>query len=352
MRLLERPYPRRLLTVPLVGSLFLLLVTGLPLWALAAAAVSPRLPGRLRPLRLLWFLVVYLGLQVAGITVAILLWVAAGFGRSLGGEQARRRHYRLLGALLAGVMRTARRAFKLRLDVEADPSPEARPEVPHDDARPLIVLARHAGPGDSFLLVHELLTQYGRHPRIVLKAALQWDPMIDVLLNRLPNRFIASVRAGVPESIAALARDMGPEDALLIFPEGANFTEARRRRGIERLESEGEHDRAARARELSRLLPPRPAGTFAAIDAAPHADIVFVAHTGLEHLSTLRDLWRGLPMDADVRARLWTVPHEDVPVDPGARLDWLNDWWERIDTWIEQAPARRQPGGRTTDSPG
>jgi hypothetical protein len=54
----------------------------------------------------------------------------------------------------------------------------------------VIVLSRHAGPGDSFLLVHHLLSRYQRKPRIVMKAALQFDPGLDVVINRLPNAFV------------------------------------------------------------------------------------------------------------------------------------------------------------------
>ena len=53
--------------------------------------------------------------------------------------------------------------------------------------RPLLVLCRHAGPGDSFLLAHALINWYDREPRIVLEESLQWDPAINVLLNRLPS---------------------------------------------------------------------------------------------------------------------------------------------------------------------
>ena len=53
------------------------------------------------------------------------------------------------------------------------------------------MVSRHAGPGDSFILIHALVNWFDREPRIVLKATLQWDPAVDVLLNRLPNRFIA-----------------------------------------------------------------------------------------------------------------------------------------------------------------
>lgn len=340
MTLLRHRFARRLLTIPAVFGVFFLVVTTLPLWMLAAAFVSPRLPGRWRGLRLLWFAVVYLGLQVVGLVAAGALWVAGGFGRNLGAERSQRRHYRLLALLLEALMRSARRAFKLRLTVHAESPPDAQPQVAHDEPRPMVVLSRHAGPGDSFLLVHELLSEYGRRPRVVLKDTLQWDPVIDVLLNRVPAQFISSARPGGAESIGRLAGDLGPRDALVIFPEGANFTESRRLRGIERLEQAGLDAYASRAGRLRHLMAPRPAGTFAAIDAGHHADVVLVAHCGLEGLSTLRDLWRGVPMEADVRARLWTVPAEDVPADPAARVDWLYDWWERLDAWID---ASRSP---------
>ena len=54
--------------------------------------------------------------------------------------------------------------------------------------RPLIVLSRHAGPGDSLLLVHYLLSVCERRPRVVMKATLQLDPSVDILANRRAQR--------------------------------------------------------------------------------------------------------------------------------------------------------------------
>lgn len=327
--------------MPTVGISFVLIATTLPLWALAAAAASPRLPGRWRPLRLLWFGVVYLALEVAGILAAGALWIRAGFGRNHDREDVRRQHYRLLSLLLAAMLRSARRAFRLRVVVDAPPLPADASGDGARAPRPLLVLSRHAGPGDSFLLVHELLAVYRRRPRIVLKATLQWDPVIDLLLNRLPTSFLDTTgdrRVPGPGAATAmvgqLASDLTSDDALVIFPEGGNFTESRRRRAIERLEAAGLAGFAQRARDMRHLVAPRPAGTFAAIDACPHADVVFVAHTGLEQLSGVRDLWRGLPMDSDVRARFWVERAEDVPCDPEARIRWLYDCWQRTDAWI------------------
>ena len=336
MSLLRHRYLRRLVTVSGVFFAFFFLVTALPIWVLGAAAVSSRLPGKWRPFRLLWFLGVYLALQVVGIVTAGALWAGSGFGRNFAKDDVRQLHYGVLQTLLGILMRTASRAFKLRVTVQAPPLPDQQPEIERGP-RPLLVFSRHAGPGDSFLLVHELMSEYGRRPRVVLKDTLQWDPLIDLFLNRLPSRFISPnprEGAGVAESVGDLAEDLSEQDALVIFPEGGNFTEGRRLRGIQRLEEDGHHEYAQRARGMEHLLAPRPGGAFAAIDAAPEADVVFVAHTGLEQLSSPRDLWRGLPMDADVRAQFWAVPAEDVPDDPVVRIDWLYDWWECMDTWI------------------
>ena len=75
---------------------------------------------------------------------------------------------------------------------------------------------------------------YDREPRVVLKDTLAWDPTIDVLLRRIPARFI-SPNPGAGEDlesqIAALATGLDENDAFVIFPEGGNFTPQRRQRG-------------------------------------------------------------------------------------------------------------------------
>jgi 1-acyl-sn-glycerol-3-phosphate acyltransferase len=159
--------------------------------------------------------------------------------------------------------------------------------------------------------------------------------LIDVYLNRLPNHFVAAgAGAHAETAIADLARGMGDQDALLIFPEGANFTPQRRFRAIQRLRDRKLVAAVRRAEAMRHVLPPRPAGVAAALRAAPHADVVFVAHTGLEHLSTVRDIWRGLPTDKTLYLRWWFVPAAEVPRDETEQMDWLYKWWETIDDWI------------------
>ena len=120
----------------------------------------------------------------------------------------------------------------------------------------------------------------------------------------------------------------------MIFPEGGNFTEGRRTRGIERLRKLGLDKMAERAEAMTHVLAPRPGGFIAALDAAPEADVVLVAHTGLDHVVTVGDIWRELPMDKRIVMRWWKIPRAEIPEDRDERIEWLFGWWERIDVWI------------------
>lgn len=348
--LLRHRIPRRLLTIPAVVIVLALITLTMPLWALLAVALSPWLPGRWRPLRFAWFALLWLGLEVATLVQLGWLWLAHGAGRRLHTPAAVDAHYHLLGSLLGWLGRKAQRllGIEIRLENFEDTALPAPPQVPPPipaGARPLLVLSRHAGPGDSLLLLHELVAVYRRRPRIVLKDALQLDPVIDVLGNRLPSRFISpEPRSGtdVATAVGTLAEDMGSDDALLLFPEGGNFTERRRQRSIAKLEASGWAVHAALARRMRHLVAPRPGGVLAALDAAPDADVLFVAHTGLEQLNSVLDLWRGLPMDREIHARFWTVNARDVPAGRDERIAWLFAWWARIDAWIAEHQPRAE----------
>ncbi|HYN95024.1 MAG TPA: 1-acyl-sn-glycerol-3-phosphate acyltransferase [Pilimelia sp.] len=324
---------RRLLIAPVVVLLAVFLVTTLPVWLLVGAAASPLVPGRLRPLRLLWVATVYLALNASALVVMFGFWVAAGFGWRVRGPRFQRAHYVLTGWFLRALFWQARWTLRLSIDVVGTDPDTAAP------GRPELVLCRHAGPGDSFILIHALVNWFAREPRIVLKDTLQWDPAVDVLLNRLPNRFIApgtAPRDHLESQVGALAAGLDHNDAFVIFPEGGNFTPQRRRRAIERLHGLGLHAMAVRAERMRNVLAPRPGGVLAALDAAPDAGVIFVAHTGLDRMLTVADVWRELPMDKRIVMRFWSVPPEEVPAGRQERIEWLYDWWSRIDRWIEE----------------
>ena len=327
-----KPLLRRVFMTAVVLVVTTLLWVLLPVWLVAAAALSPLLPGRWRALRLLWIVIVYATIDSLLLVVMFGYWLASGFGRRLRTPYWQGLHYDLVQGVMWVLFREAKRVLKLDIATEG-PAPDAHP------GQPLLVACRHAGPGDSFTLIHALMYWYDREPRVVLKDTLQWDPAIDVLLHRIPARFISanpSVGEDLESQIRALASGLDEDDAFVIFPEGGNFSEARRDRAIGRLRRLGLHRMARRAENMTNVLAPRPGGFLAALDAAPEADVVLVAHTGLDHLLTVGDLWRELPMDKQIVMRWWRVPRAEIPPDRDGRIDWLFSWWETIDAWIDE----------------
>jgi 1-acyl-sn-glycerol-3-phosphate acyltransferase len=334
---------RRLVIAPAMIGLAIGIWVTLPLWLIAAAALTPILPGRWRALRLLWLFVVYVTCESVVLVMLLGLWLASGFGRRLRTPYFEGIHYDVAEGLLWVLFSEARRVLKLRIET-AGPSPDAHPGAP------LIVACRHAGPGDSLILIHALMDWYFREPRVVLKDTLAWDPMIDVIMHRIPARFISThPRAGqdFEAQIAELAKGLDQNDAFVIFPEGGNFTPDRRRRGIDRLRTLGLERMARRAERMTHVLAPRPGGFLAALDAAPDADVVLVAHTGLDHMLTVGDVWRELPMDKVITMRWWQVPREEIPAERADRIEWLFGWWERIDAWIAQNRPQDLSRGRS-----
>jgi len=287
--------------------------------------VSLLLRGRWRPVRLSAFLVLYLVAEAVALSAALAQWLRGRTGLES-------RSYTQIAALLGFLCGAAVPLFRLRVEVTGGVPAGA---VDRDD-RALVVLARHAGPGDSFLLVYAALVHAHLRPRIVLKQALRLDPCLDVLLGRVPHCFVA--RSAAPHETADAIRELGAGmqagDAMVIFPEGGNFTERRRQRSIRWLRRHGRSREADRTARMHHVLPPRTEGTLAALAALPGADVVFVAHTGLDDIVSLSSLWRGIPLARTVRATWWRVHAEDVPSDAESQTRWLLDEWARIDSWI------------------
>ncbi|MGV9355889.1 hypothetical protein [Streptomyces misionensis] len=322
---------RRTTTVVLL--LALVPVVAAVLVAASVLCVPFSLPtrGAWRPVRIAAFALLYLLVDAAALVAAAGLWARRLPG---GREHAERRlvaaedAYATLERLLRLLRRAGTRIFGLRLEV-TPPLPGA---VRHP--APVLVFVRHAGVGDSFLLLQTLLSQAGLRPHTVLKRALRADPALDVLIGRVPHCFLPPLDGRAEDGIGELAAGLGPGDALVLFPEGGNFTPRRHRRAIASLRRRGLPRRASRAERMHHVLPPRDGGALAAIAAAPTADVVFVAHTGLDVLHSARTVWSRLPLRDAVRARWWRVPAGRIPEGEDARSKWLLAQWARVDRWI------------------
>lgn len=336
---------RRLVLAPLVVLLAVVLVPTTAMLAIVVgAALSWVLPGRLRVLRLLWMAAFYVIWDAVALVGLFVLWLASGFGTWLDADWCRRAHVGLARRMLDLLFWQARWTLRLTIEVEVD-------DLVVPDG-PLVVVSRHAGPGDSFILVHALLSRAGRAPAIVLKDTLQWDPAVDVLLHRLPSAFVTPAgrrrpgQASTRDTIRQVAGDLRGGDALVLFPEGGNVTPGRRARRIEALREAGEGELAARAEAMPHVMAPHAGGFVTALDAAaPGAAVMVVAHTGLERLVSVRDVWRELPMDKTIVLGGWTTAVADLPADRTGRAAWLFDQWVGIDRWIEE---RTPPGAEVT----
>lgn len=114
----------------------------------------------------------------------------------------------MLRLFLGALLRAAAPAFGFRLEVD---EPQRHPDdlaLVNGD-RPLVVLARHAGPGASFALVHVLLGRWSRQVHVILKDTLRLDPAIDLLLSRTGCTWVPTSGGGAAPLMPSL-RPRGP----------------------------------------------------------------------------------------------------------------------------------------------
>jgi 1-acyl-sn-glycerol-3-phosphate acyltransferase len=276
--------------------------------------------------RLYLFGIAYLTAEVVGLVALGAVWLAAGFGRAR--RPLLKWTFSIQQAWASALFVAARAIFGLRFEVEGGEA--AGPG-------PILLFVRHASIVDNLLPAMFVGSPHGIRLRYVLKRELLSDPCLDVAGNRLPNYFVdrGSDDTGTElDGVRRLADGIGARDGVLIYPEGTRFTRAKRERALEKL-STGDPVLFSRARQLHHVLPPRPGGPLALLDATDPADVVVLAHHGLDGFAHLRDIWEGAMVDTTVRVAIWRIPRAEIPVDSSERLNWLFDVWEQVDGWID-----------------
>lgn len=321
---------RRAVSVPAFLLAGLLALVTAPVVYPVAAVVDLAARRRFATVRAIAMVHVFLACEAAGVLVTAWIWVTRGSDR----ERYLQRNFQLQCWWAGSLYRAGVRIFSLREEIEGT-------ELAANG--PLLVFSRHVSPIDNLLPAVLISGVHGLRLRWVINRSLLRDPCLDIVGNRLPNCFVA---AGTSDSeseirrVEALGRDLGPRDGVLIFPEGALFSRARRARVIARLEQSGEDALLRRAASYQNLLPPRLGGSTALLEAARGVDVAFLAHTGLEGATEYRNILNGGLIGRTIRLRIWRVPAAQVPASRDERTEWLFDQWQQLDDWVT---ANQQP---------
>lgn len=327
----DRPYGRRLVTVPAVLLLLPLAAAAAPVWApLAIAADLAQGLRRLPSLRLAVMAVVYLAHEWVCLSLALGLTVRDGALALVGRRPAEPESWRRVeGWWISSLLRWARRLLSIRFDL---PRPPAFPDGG------FVLLSRHASMADAVLPVWLLTGLEERWVHYVLKRELRFDPTLDIYGRRLGNHFISRRGADSDNeavALTALSHRARAGSALVIFPEGTYATPGRRHHVRRSLARRGATELVELADDLRHLLPPKPAGTLALLAGQPAFDVVVLGHVGLEGVSELRGLRRRLPLGEPVAVRWWHHRRGELPSGEAELIAWLNDRWRTLDRWID-----------------
>jgi 1-acyl-sn-glycerol-3-phosphate acyltransferase len=320
---MDSPLTRRLVTIPAVFAAFIATTALLPLLVLVAIAVDIVLGlARGRPW-VTWRLVLFAWVYLLGEVWAVVALAAVGL---LPGGQGLEPTYRLQEVWAGWNLRTIKALFRLEFHVETDDVVTPGP---------IVLLARHASLIDSLLPAELVTKRHGLRLRYVLKKELLVDPALDIAGNRLPNVFVdreSTDSARERDAVRDLVRDLGQDEGVLIFPEGTRYSEAKRVRYVRRIQA-GEGRIGELAGGLRKVLPPRPGGTLTLLDATT-ADVVVMAHRGLEGFATVRDMLGGDLVGRAVTAAFWRIPRESIPAERSERVEWLFEQWAAVDDWV------------------
>ena len=328
-------WSRRAKTIPIMLGATLVGCVAFPIIA-PIAVLWDIIHGRWRlpSIRVALFLLQYGINDCVEIILAGPLWIVAGFGRRLDSKSSIARHQRLQAWSVGVLARRAEHLLGLRIHMPPDAIDTLAPG-------PVIVLCRHVSLFDAslpFMLYHRLSLPV----RGVIMAELLADPAFDLLYRRSGSVFIP--RENGPEALAALSTfgsatktdADGERTVVLIFPEGRLFRPELLQRFMGRMK-EQDPTRAYHLDSIRHVLPPKPGGTLALLHALPDADVVVIAHAGLDGYSTFTELAKAVPLPTRWDVTAWRIPRSEIPADAADQARWLDDQWLSVDRWVENA---------------
>ena len=323
-------WKRRVRTIPAMLAITAAGVVASPL-ILAVAAVVDIVKRRFRmpTVRVALFVLQYALNDSIEIVLAPVYWVRAGFGMTLDRPPSLRRHERLQQWSLDVMVRRAERLLGLRIEIDPESMRALCPG-------PVIVFCRHVNIVDASL-PSVLYQRLGYRSRGAIMAELLADPGFDLLYGRTGSVFIPRDNGSEARTMLRhLSEGIDSKTAVVVFPEGRLFRPGRLQRSMTRLAQENPV-RAARLAPLGHVLPPRPGGVLALLDAIPTADVVVIAHSGLDGFGSFAELAKAVPLGEPIRVTAWRVPTAEIPDGDTERIQWLDEQWLRVDHWVAQS---------------
>lgn len=327
--LLKSRLGRRLTITPivLVAAIIGVVLSPVILVALLIADTVTGQP-RGRRVRLAALVIGALIIEVLGMITSLVIWFLTGFGL-LGTARWRwHLHRRFMGlytrAMFGWILTT--------LGTTA----EWRDNAPLDHA-PVVLVARHTSFFDALIPATLLSHRNSLLAHHVLTQGLRYGPCLDIVGHRFPNRFIRRTPGeGSAElvHIADIGAVLDDRSAAVIFPEGTFRNPDRFDRAVRRLRRR-QPEMATRAEALRHVLPPLASGTYALLGAAPEADVVICANTGLEAFGSVKDILDRPFSDTPVIIETWRIARSDIPTDDiDVFSAWLLETYHQLDAWV------------------
>ena len=333
-------WKRRLLTTSGWYTLAVLMTLALPVVIPLMALYDVVTRNRLSTSRTMLFFTYFFVLESLGLMIAFWLWIRRRCGMS--DKDYERANRKLQRWWARGLFWGTGRIFSVSVEIDGLETLE--------DIRPAVVLSRHASTLDTMLpiaVVREL-----KYFRFVIKSELLVDPTLDYCAQRFPNVFV-NRGSDDPEyeiqQVLALGKELGENEAVVVYPEGTRFTPPKRKRLLEKFQDDEEM--LSITESLHHTLPPLREGGVRLLASTPDADVVFIAHRGIDGAAAMSDLIKGRLTDAHLEIRIWRIPADEVPRQEKEVREFMVEHWQRIDRFISEGPQVAQDQRNQQEQP-
>jgi 1-acyl-sn-glycerol-3-phosphate acyltransferase len=329
-------WKRRLTSIPILFALLIVYTILLPLILCLTMLFDIFKKNRLAATRGAIMLFFYIGLSNYCLGIGIVLWIIFGVWLPADNTFYLKLNFRLQWFWARILLTFGFSLYGLKLKVEG---------LEELEEGPYLLFMRHSSLADALLPANLASRNYGTLLRYVLKKEMLWEPCFDVVGNRIPNYFVnrsAEDNQVEIENVGKLATDLSAHEGVVIYPEGTRFSHKKRNALIEKYSGDANPALQERLSRYTHVLPPRFGGPMVLLKNAQHADVVFMAHYGLDKATHFSDLLAGRIIGSDISIRLWRVRAQDIPGEDEAIKSWIDVQWLEVNRFIAQKEASEQ----------